>query len=72
VIEINFLVPLNTYLDNFQELICDRKQVTYFLHLPDLNCPPPVSPTPRLKASPEINLKAGPNTGDWAHPTSSG
>jgi len=51
VIGINLLIPLSAYLDNFQELFCDRKQVTYFLHLPDLICPPLVASIPRLKES---------------------
>jgi hypothetical protein len=57
VIEINFLVPLNTYLDNFQELFCDRKQITYFIHLPDLITPPLTAPTHRLKALPTLTEK---------------
>jgi len=52
VIGINLLLPLNAYLDNFQELFCVRKQGTYFLHLPNLITSPLVSPTPRLKAPP--------------------
>ena len=55
VIGINLLFPLNAYLENFQELICDGKQVIYFLHLPDLITPPLVAPKHRLKASPETH-----------------
>ena len=51
VIGINLLLPLNAYLENFQELICDRKQVTYFIYLPDLICPQLSAPTHHLKES---------------------
>ena len=47
LIGINLLLPLNAYLGNYQELFCDGKQVTYFLHLPDLIFPQLSAPTHR-------------------------